>query len=49
MRRFIIIIAVLAISACDGMTPLPVASGPWTHLNADQWSPTQADMEYLPR
>ena len=39
--------AVLIVSACSGGAVPPVATGRWTALNADQWTPTEADIAWL--
>ncbi len=45
----IVFTAGLALSACGGGAVPPVATGPWQPLNVDQWTPTEADLAWLPR
>ncbi len=37
MRKIIAALLVLSAAACSGERAAPLASGPWTPLNAAQW------------
>ncbi len=45
--RAIALGVVLTVSACAGGAVPPVATGPWTALNANKWTPTQAEIDWL--
>ncbi len=45
----ILVFILTSIAACEGGAVPPVATGPWTALNADQWTPTEAEKDWLRR
>jgi hypothetical protein len=42
--RWIAILMIVFLSACQNGEPLPEAQGPWFGLNAGQYQPTEADL-----
>jgi hypothetical protein len=47
--RIVLLLVALGMTACGTSYPVPVAQGPWKQFNANQWTPTQAELEALPR
>jgi hypothetical protein len=47
MIRIFAWLALVVLTSCASGDPLPVATGPWHALNADRWTPSEAELQAI--
>jgi hypothetical protein len=43
--RWIVLLLIVLVAACQNGEPLPEAKGPWFGINAGQYQPTAAELQ----